>query len=53
MGILSLIWQGIWTGVGVELSLFTLWAVFKIAHSRYVAKLDPEHWLHTIAEYFE
>ena len=53
MKILDLIWQGVWTGVGVELSLFTLWIVWRVAHSKYIHKLDPEHWLHNLAEYFE
>jgi hypothetical protein len=53
MSIFNYIWQGIWTGVGVELSLFTLWVVWKIAHLHYVMKLNPEHWLHKLGEYFE
>jgi hypothetical protein len=53
MNVFGLIWQGIWTGVGVELSLFTLWVLWKIMHSKYVVKLHPEHWLHVIGEYFE
>ena len=53
MSVLSLIWQGVWTGVGVELSLFTLWLLWRVTHLKYITKLDPEHWLHAIAEYFE
>jgi hypothetical protein len=53
MSIFSLIWQGIWTGIGVELTLFVLWVIWRAAHSKYISKLHPEHWLHAIGEYFE
>jgi hypothetical protein len=53
MKVFGLIWQGIWMGIGAELSLFSLWVAWKVAHLRYITKLDPKHWLHTIAEYFE
>jgi hypothetical protein len=54
MNVFSLIWQGVWTGIGVELSLFTLWVGWKLMHLRYVRKLESNHWLHKIVgEYFE
>jgi hypothetical protein len=53
MSVLGMIWQGIWTGIGVELTLFALWVSWKVAHSKYIKKLHSNHWLHVIGEYFD
>ena len=49
----ALIWMGIWLGLGAEASAFILWAVWKFLHSKLAARLDPDHIIHKIAEYFK
>lgn len=51
--ILSEIWHGFLTGLGVELSFFALWVAWTIAHAKLIRRVHPEHWIHKLAEYFE
>lgn len=47
-----LVWQGLWTGFGVELSFFVLWVGWHFIHSKWVKPLDPSHWAHKLHDYF-
>ena len=51
--ILQYFWMGVWLGLGAEVSAFFLWGLWKLAHSKLAARLDPDHIVHRIAEYFE
>lgn len=51
--VLTLIWNGIWTGFGVELSFFILWVLWRVAHSRVARRVSSTHWIHVIHEYFD
>lgn len=53
MKILQYIWQGLWNGVGVEVSFLALYILWRLVHGRVAHKLDAGHWLHEIARYFE
>jgi hypothetical protein len=50
--ILNLVWAGLWQGFGVELSFLVLWIGWHIIHRMVAHKLDPEHFFHTIHDYF-
>ncbi len=50
--IAPLIWSGIWQGFGVELSFIVLWGLWRTTHRKVAHKLDPEHWFHSISEYY-
>jgi hypothetical protein len=52
--ILSEIWHGFWQGIGVELSFFALWAAWTVTHAKLILnRVNPAHWIHKVAEYFE
>lgn len=46
-------WQGLWQGIGVELSFFVLWVGWRIAHSKVMHKFGPDHLIHKIHNYFD
>lgn len=50
--IVSLVWNGLWTGFGVELSFFVLWVGWRALHRKVARKFDPDHFFHVIHEYF-
>lgn len=50
--IFKLMWSGLWQGVGVEFSFFLLWVGWRVFHSKVAHKLDPEHFIHKIHDYF-
>jgi hypothetical protein len=51
--ILDLIVAGFWQGVGVEFSFFMLWMGWRVLHSKVAHRLDPEHIVHKIHDYFQ
>ena len=53
MGIIRLIWQGLWMGFGMEISVFVLWVGWHAMHTQVAHKFDPEHFFHLIHKYFE
>lgn len=48
-----LIYQGFWTGVGVEISVLALWVVWRVLHGKFGHRIHAEHWLHILGEYFD
>ena len=50
--IFTLVWAGLWQGFGVELSFLVLWVGWHIIHRMVAHKFDPEHFFHTIHDYF-
>lgn len=51
--ILESMWTGMWQGIGVELSFFVAWVCWRVLHSKVAHKLDPDHFIHKIHNYFE
>lgn len=51
--ILHLIWAGLWTGFGVEISFFLLWAAWHLVHPKVAHKIGEESFFHKIHKYFE
>jgi len=50
--IFDLVWAGLWTGFGVELSFFVLWIGWHFLHRKVAHKFDPEHFFHRVHDYF-
>ena len=50
---LPTVWFGFCQGIGVELSFFLLWVVYKVTHGKIGHKLGEEHWFKKLGEYFQ
>lgn len=53
MNIRTLIWNGFWQGLGIELSFALLWALWHFGIYQHVSNVHPEHILHKIHDYFK
>ncbi len=50
--ILRYMWIGFWQGVGVEVSFLVLWLVWHGFHGKVAHRLDADHLIHKIHDYF-
>lgn len=50
--VLKYVWIGFWQGTGVELSFLFLWLCWTMVHRKVAHKFDPEHFFHSIHDYF-
>jgi hypothetical protein len=51
--ILLLIWQGLWMGFGMEISVFIIWLGWIALHGKVAHKLEESSFFHRIHKYFE
>lgn len=50
--IMNLVWVGLWTGFGVELSFLVPYVGWHFFYRKTAHKFDPEHIFHRIHDYF-
>ena len=52
LSVFRLIWNGIWQGIGLEVSFFLPWLGWHFLYKKTAHRFDPEHIFHIIHDYF-